>query len=110
MLISSAQIGTPGLAWLVRLGREREKILCERIRFCSDSDTRKIGGKNTGMNWHTDIKVRFRKKSNVFFPNVRVFLIMLSLHNNYEKNIIMIIVLCKKIVTLLIIFLKRSFL
>lgn len=109
MLISSAQIGTPGLAWLVRLGREREKILCERIRFCSDSDTRKIGGKNTGMNWHTDIKVRFRKK-NVFFPNVRVFLIMLSLHNNYEKNIIMIIVLCKKIVTLLIIFLKRSFL
>ena len=51
MLISSAQIGTPGLAWLVRLGRERKKFLCERIRFCSGSDTRERE-RESKKHWH----------------------------------------------------------
>ena len=86
MLISSAQIGTPGLAWLVRLGRERKKILCERIRFCSGSDTTEREG--VKKHWHELAhwyKVTFRKKSNVFYPNAKVS-IMLSLHNNFEKT------------------------
>ena len=74
MLISSAQIGTPGLAWLVRLGRERKKFLCERIRFCSGSDTREReseGVKNTGMNWHTDIRLHTEKNPMLFSPMLK---------------------------------------